>query len=174
MNENERARLLEKVMLEYGDQLARLAYSYVKEEEIAKDIVQNTFFKCYTKITSFRHESTLKTWLYRITINECKDYLKSWAYKRSRMMEIYQGNRSSAMSSEEEALKKWEMGRVKSSIFTLPPKYREIIFLYYYDEMTMEEIAELLGVPISTVKSRITRGRERLKQEVERREIYEQ
>ncbi|KPB06204.1 RNA polymerase factor sigma C [Bacillus sp. CHD6a] len=161
-------------MLEYGDQLARLAYAYVKEEEIAKDLVQNTFIKCYTKISDFRHESTIKTWLYRITINECKDYLKSWAYKKSRMIEIYYGNERSAMSTEEEALKKWEMGRVKSSIFTLPTKYREIIFLYYYEELKMEEIAELLGLPISTVKSRITRGRDRLKQEVERREIYEQ
>ncbi|WP_404349288.1 sigma-70 family RNA polymerase sigma factor [Sutcliffiella horikoshii] len=174
MNENKRDQLLEKVMLEYGDQLARLAYAYVKEEEIAKDLVQNTFIKCYTKITGFRHESTIKTWLYRITINECKDYLKSWAYKKSRMMDFYYGDRSSALSSEEEALKKWEEGRMKRSIFTLPPKYREIIFLYYYEELTMEEIAELLGLPISTVKSRITRGRERLKQEVERREIYEQ
>lgn len=174
MNENEKEQLLEKAMKEYGDQLARLAYAYVKEEEIAKDLVQNTFIKCYTKITSFRHESTIKTWLYRITINECKDYLKSWSYKKSRMMEFYYGNKSSAISTEEEALKKWEIGRVKNSIFTLPPKYREIIFLYYYEELTMEEIADLLGLPLSTVKSRITRGRVRLKQEMERSEIHEQ
>ncbi|MEA3319525.1 sigma-70 family RNA polymerase sigma factor [Sutcliffiella horikoshii] len=174
MSENEKDLLLEKVMLEYGDQLARLAYSYVKEQEIAKDLVQNTFEKCYTKLENFRHESTIKTWLYRITINECKDYLKSWSYKKSRMMELYSANKNISLSSEEEAMEKWEKGRVKSTIFTLPPKYREMIFLYYYEELTMEEIAELLGLSISTVKTRISRGRERLKLEMERNKIYEQ
>ncbi len=174
MSENEKDLLLEKVMLEYGDQLARLAYSYVKEREIAKDLVQNTFVKCYTKLENFRHESTIKTWLYRITINECKDYLKSWSYKKSRMMELYSANKNISLSSEEEAMEKWEKGRVKSTIFTLPPKYREMIFLYYYEELTMEEIAELLGLSISTVKTRISRGRERLKLEMERNKIYEQ
>ena len=85
--------------------------------------MQNTFVKCYTKLENFRHESTIKTWLYRITINECKDYLKSWSYKKARMMELYSANKNISLSSEEEAMEKWEKGRVKSTIFALPPKY---------------------------------------------------
>ncbi|QFT91058.1 ECF RNA polymerase sigma factor SigW [Bacillus sp. THAF10] len=173
MKEKERDFLLEKAMVEYGDQLTRLAYSYVKDADMAKDLVQNTFIKCYTTIETFRHESTLKTWLYRITINECKDYLKSWSYKKFLLLELYNSNNNSSLSPEEVAIKNWEKGRVKSTIFSLPPKYREIIFLYYYEELTMEEISTLLGLPISTVKTRIRRGKDRLKQTIERKEINE-
>ncbi|WP_317987114.1 sigma factor [Sutcliffiella rhizosphaerae] len=93
VNEGEKNHLLEKVMLEFGDQHARLAYSYVKDKETAKYIVQNVFVKCYTKLNEFRHESSLKTWLYRITINECKDYLKSWNYRKTRLLDLYQSRK---------------------------------------------------------------------------------
>ena len=77
MDREEKAYVLEKIMIEYGNELVRLAFSYVKDAEIAKDIVQNTFVKCYKNLDSFRFDAQIKTWLYRITIKEYKDYLKS-------------------------------------------------------------------------------------------------
>lgn len=166
--------LLERLMTEYGDQLTRLAYSYVKDKEMAKDLVQNTFVKCYLNIDTFKHNSTVKTWLYRITINECKDYIKSWDYKRVRVLDIFQSNTKKSQSAEEIVINKTERNEIKSSIFYLPMKYREIIFLYYFEEMTMEEVAALTDLPINTIKTRLRRGKMLLKQRLERSGVCEQ
>lgn len=76
LEENELDELLEEIVILYGDELTRLAYTYVKDSETAKDIVQTVFIKCYTHLKTFKGEAKLKTWLYRITINKCKDHVK--------------------------------------------------------------------------------------------------
>lgn len=91
MEESLKEKLLEEIMLEHGSDLVRLAFSYVKDKETAKDMVQNTFIKCYENLDGFRYESSLKTWLYRITINQCKDYLKSWNYRKVQVKSILEG-----------------------------------------------------------------------------------
>ncbi|WP_096156517.1 MULTISPECIES: sigma-70 family RNA polymerase sigma factor [Bacillus] len=166
--------MLEQLMNDYGDQLTRLAYSYVKDTEIAKDLVQNTFVKCFLNIDTFKHNSTIKTWLYRITINECKDYIKSWDYKKVKVLDIFQSHTKKSQSAEEIVMDKTERKEIQNSIFRLPMKYREIIFLYYFEEMTMEEISSLTELSINTIKTRLRRGKMLLKQKLERRGIYEQ
>ena len=82
IEENNLEEILEEIMITYGDELTRLAYTYVKDIETAKDVVQSVFLKCYTHLRTFRGDSKLKTWLYRIPINKCKDYLRSSYFKR--------------------------------------------------------------------------------------------
>ncbi|MGY3714722.1 sigma-70 family RNA polymerase sigma factor [Sutcliffiella cohnii] len=171
MDNIEKDSLLETMMITYGDQLTRLAYSYVRDKEIAKDLVQDVFIKSYINWEKFRHESSVKTWLYRITINTAKDYLKSWSYRKLKVSELYQFNTKSNASSEDEALHNWEKNNVKHTIFDLPTKYREVIFLYYYEEFTIKEISELMNIPMSTVKTRLGRGKSKLKEKLERAEI---
>lgn len=88
-------------MIEYGNELVRLAFSYVKDTESAKDMVQNTFIKCYKNLDSFRFDAQIKTWLYRITINECKDYLKSWNYKMVQVKSFINETAKSILPSTE-------------------------------------------------------------------------
>lgn len=171
MDNSEKDSLLETMMITYGDQLTRLAYSYVRDKEIAKDLVQDVFIKSYINWEKFRHESSVKTWLYRITINTAKDYLKSWSYRKLKVTEFYQFNTKSNASSEDEALHNWEKNNVKHTVFDLPTKYREVIFLYYYEEFTIKEISELMNIPMSTVKTRLGRGKSKLKEKLERAEI---
>ncbi|MED4017890.1 MULTISPECIES: sigma-70 family RNA polymerase sigma factor [Sutcliffiella] len=171
MDNSEKDSLLETMMITYGDQLTRLAYSYVRDKEIAKDLVQDVFIKSYINWEKFRHESSVKTWLYRITINTAKDYLKSWSYRKLKVSELYQFNIKSNASSEDEALHNWEKNNVKHTVFDLPTKYREVIFLYYYEEFTIKEISELMNIPMSTVKTRLGRGKSKLKEKLERAEI---
>lgn len=171
MDNSEKDSLLETMMITYGDQLTRLAYSYVRDKEIAKDLVQDVFIKSYINWEKFRHESSVKTWLYRITINTAKDYLKSWSYRKLKVSELYQFNTKSNASSEDEALHNWEKNNVKHTVFDLPTKYREVIFLYYYEEFTIKEISELMNIPMSTVKTRLGRGKSKLKEKLERAEI---
>lgn len=164
MQKQKKDQLLEKLMLDYGDALLRLAFTYVKNENIAKDMVQNSFIKCYEKLDTFGQRAQYKTWLYRITINECKDYLKSWYRNKvslkSRLSETFQGMVSSA---ENEVIETVNQENLITLLFTLPKRYREVLYLFYYDSLKINEISELLGVSTNTVKTRLRRGREKLK-----------
>ncbi|MGN7299278.1 sigma-70 family RNA polymerase sigma factor [Ferdinandcohnia sp. SAFN-114] len=173
MDKEEKNYILEKMMIEYGNELVRLAFSYVKDTEIAKDMVQNTFIKCYKNLDSFRYDAQVKTWLYRITINECKDYLKSWNYKMVQVRSfINETTRSMLPSTERTVFDKYNNQEMKESIFSLPKVYREVIYLYYYDSLTTVEIANVLDIPVNTVKTRLRRAKQRLESLIKEAEYY--
>jgi len=163
MDREEKDYVLDKIMIEYGNELVRLAFSYVKDAEIAKDIVQNTFVKCYKNLDSFRFDAQIKTWLYRITINECKDYLKSWNYKMVQVKSfIHETTKSILPSTEKTVIDKFNKEDIKSTISSLPKVYREVVYLYYYNSLSTEEIAKVLDIPSNTVKTRLRRAKQRL------------
>jgi len=166
--------ILEKLMIDYGNELVRLAFSYVKDAEIAKDMVQNTFIKCYKNLDSFRFDAQIKTWLYRITINECKDYLKSWNYKMVHVKSFINETAKSILpSTEKTVLDKYNNEEIKDKIFSLPKVYREVVYLYYYDSLTTEEIANVLDVSVNTVKTRLRRAKQRLESMIKEAEVNE-
>jgi RNA polymerase sigma factor (sigma-70 family) len=71
-------------MSNYGTQILHLSYSYVRDRQTAEDLTQEIFVKCYEKLHTFNGNSSIETWLYRIAANHCKDYLKSWQFRRVR------------------------------------------------------------------------------------------
>ncbi|QGH37041.1 sigma-70 family RNA polymerase sigma factor [Gracilibacillus salitolerans] len=173
MTELEKEQLLEETMINYGDDLIRLAFQYVKDREIAKDMVQNTFIKCYQKIDQFRNDASIKTWLYRITINECKDHLKSWHNRKVQAKNFLENTLTSLLSStESKVMEEEKHNEIRGCIFSLPKIYREVIFLYYYKSFTMEEIAITTNVNLNTVKARLRRAKQRLKHVIEEENIY--
>lgn len=172
MDKTEKDSILENLMIEHGNELARLAYSYVKDTEIAKDMVQNTFIKCYKNLDSFRNDAQIKTWLYRITINECKDYLKSWHYKMVQVKSFMnEAARSISPSVEKTVIDKYNSEEMKETIFSIPKIYREVVFLYYYDSLNSEEIATVLDIPVNTVKTRLRRAKQRLQSVIKEEEF---
>ncbi|TYS48475.1 sigma-70 family RNA polymerase sigma factor [Bacillus infantis] len=155
--------ILEEIMVTYGTELATLAFSYVKDAGLAKDIVQNVFISCSSSLQKFKGESSLKTWLYRITINQCKDHLKSAYFKRILLPGKQEDNSTPhADSPEAELLEKDHKRQIRDCIMSLSPKYKEVIFLYYYQEFTVGEVASTLRISENTVKTRLKRGREKL------------
>ncbi|PJO41939.1 sigma-70 family RNA polymerase sigma factor [Lysinibacillus xylanilyticus] len=174
MDREEKDFILEKLMIDYGNELVRLAFTYVKDAEIAKDMVQNTFIKCYKSLDSFRFDAQIKTWLYRITINECKDYLKSWNYKMVHVKSFINETAKSILpSTEKTVLDKYKNEEIKDTIFSLPKVYREVVYLYYYNSLTTEEIANVLDVSVNTVKTRLRRAKQRLESMIEEAEVNE-
>ncbi len=172
MEREEKDLLLEKMMIEYGNELVRLAFYYVKDAEVAKDMVQNTFIKCYKNIDSYRFEAKIKTWLYRITINECKDYLKSWHYKMVQVKSFVNETAKSVLPSiEKTVIDKYNNEVIKDIIFSLPKVYKEVVYLFYYDSLTTEEIAEVLDIPMNTVKTRLRRAKQRLESMIKEAEL---
>ncbi|MCG7344484.1 sigma-70 family RNA polymerase sigma factor [Sporosarcina sp. ACRSL] len=163
MEKEEKDFLLEKVMIEYGNELVRLAFSYVKDTEIAKDMVQDTFIKCYKNLDSFKNDSHIKTWLYRITINGCKDYLKSWNYKMVQVKSfINETARSISPSVEKTVIGKYDSEEMKETLFSIPKVYREVVYLYYYESLKINEMAVILDIPVNTVKTRLRRAKQKL------------
>lgn len=74
--------LIDEIMNKYGQEVLQLVYSYVNNKEVAEDVTQDIFVKCYKSLHTYKGNSNLKTWLWRIAINHCKDYLKSWYNKK--------------------------------------------------------------------------------------------
>lgn len=161
---------LEKIIDCYGDKLLKTAYTYMKNEAKAKDIVQKVFIKLYYKINMFREKSSLYTWLYRITINECKSRLRKWSYKNifysNKVTEISDMKKSESgyeNMPENRVLEKEKKNEVYQIILNLKAKYRIVIVLYYYHELKIKEIAEIVEEKEATIKTRLFRARKKLK-----------
>jgi RNA polymerase sigma factor (sigma-70 family) len=158
---------LEQFVRTHGEELLRLAYTYVKSREAAEDVVQDVLLKAYEQHEQFRGDSTYRTYLYRMTINRSYDYLRSWASKNTflsnKIQQIFQGTKS----AEEHVMELSENRLLGEAVLDLPVKYREVIILFYYKELRIDEIAALLSCSDNTVKTRLRRGREKLKNKLE-------
>ena len=160
--EEEKRRVIEEALELYGEEVKRLIYTYVKDFDVVDDLFQEVFVKVYFHLDSFRGESELKTWIYRIAINRSKDYLRSFKY---RVLQLLQPVQSEDVESK--VLLKERNDEVASYVFQLPIKYREIIILYYYRDLSVDEVATVLHISANTVKTRLVRGRERLRKMLE-------
>ncbi|ETI70660.1 sigma-70 family RNA polymerase sigma factor [Neobacillus vireti] len=157
---------LKWLMSTYGNDVIRVAYTYLKQRQLAEDVAQDVFIKCYEKMDDFRNESSYKTWILKITVNKCKDVLKSWAFKNL-LFTDYFGNKQEDRTIESKLLKKEESQLISQQVMELPLKLREVIILFYYQEFSIEEISVLLKVNSNTIKTRLHRGRLKLKQSFE-------
>ena len=151
---------LEQFILEHGEDMLRFAYTYVKKRDVAEDIVQDVLLKAYEKQDQFLGQSSYKTYLYRMIINRSYDYFRSWHYRNTvltdRISKIIKKPSVAPTFGDEDTY-------LGECILSLPVKYREVIVLYYYKDFTIDMVANLLSLPISTVKTRLVRGREKLK-----------
>lgn len=154
---------IESLMRQYGNDVLRMAYMYVKDIHTAEDIFQDVFIKVSQKLSTFEGNSSIKTWIIRITINTCKDYLKSaWNRRVVPMME-YQEDAIISETDYDEVEKQDTKELIKESVLSLPEKYKEVVLCVYYQEMTITETAKTLNIAEGTAKSRLSRAREKLK-----------
>ncbi len=163
ITENGKTYDLEALMRTYGNDVLRMAYCYVKDYDTAEDIFQEVFIKANEKAAGFRGESTVKTWLLRITVNACKDYLKSAYRRRVTMLSEEDEARLPAADQIEEIEKREDQKRVREALWKLPGKYREVLVCLYFEERSVAETAKLLKLSEGTVKSRLSRARERFR-----------
>lgn len=149
--------LLEEAVTNYGKQMTNLAYTYVKDWSLAEDIIQEVFIKALRNMNKFRGQSSLKTWLYSITANHCKDYLRSSYFRRVVLSNVF------PLRHKDEEKVNGENHNLSTYVIKLPVKYREVIILHYYEDLKIREISELLEVNEATIKSRLQRARKILK-----------
>lgn len=165
---NDKEALIDEVMTKYGQDILQLVYSYVKNREIAEDLTQDIFIKCYKSLHTYTGKSKLRTWLWRIAINHCKDYLKSWYYRKVVMTDVEPDTHKTQKELVEQVVVQRETDdELISAIMELPIKYREVIYLFYYEELPLKEIAVVTDTGNNTVKTRLKRGKELLKERLE-------
>ncbi len=135
----------------YHGTVFRLAYGYVKNADDAEDIVQEAFLRLYCSDLQFEADENVKAWLIRVTINLCKDALKSaWLKGRTEL------DRDIPCETDEESI-------VGDCIAKLKPEYKSIIQLYYYEGYSAKEIAQLCDISATAATTRLSRARKQLK-----------
>lgn len=158
---------IESIMETYGDEIKRLVYTYMKNSADTDDVTQEIFVTIYQKIQTFQGKSSLRSWIYTIAINKCKDYLRSWQARNKRLREkLIQSSyttRANETNPEDETISKSESNQLFHHVMNLPIKYREVIILFYFKELSTKEIADMLHVKEATIRTRLKRSREKLK-----------
>lgn len=159
---------VKRMMDQYGNDVLRTAYMYLKDRQRAEDAFQEVFIRVFKRYGDFKGESSEKTWIIKITINVCKDILRgSWL--RRVVITDRIGTRKGTSDIGERFIKKDENRRIFNEVLSLPPVFREVIILYYYHDYDTPEISSILGAKEGTVRSRLHRAREMLKSKLEGR-----
>ncbi|WP_289140578.1 sigma-70 family RNA polymerase sigma factor [uncultured Brevibacillus sp.] len=158
--------LFEEVMQAYLKKVLRLVYLIVKDRSSAEDITQEVFLKAYKGLGSFREESSMQTWIYRIAVNEAKKHLRSWSfrnlfYKPEVDAGIVEGIESAVIKSDHRI-------RFARIVMELPSSYRQLIILHYYEELSAEEVADIMGISTGAVYTKLHRARQKLKEQLEK------
>lgn len=156
---------IRRLMEQYGNDVLRTAYMYLKNRQSAEDAYQEVFIKVYDKFGRFRGESSEKTWVLTITMNVCRDMLRGSWLKRV-LLSDKPGTGSTGADLADKIVKKDESRLLFDKVLSLPTAYKEVILLYYYHEYDTPEIAGILGIAEGTVRSRLHRGREIMKAEL--------
>lgn len=162
MTPSEMTKEITRLVEEYGNDVLRIATVILKSKELAEDVFQETFLRVVRSYSGYRRESSEKTWIISIAVNICRDYMRSAWKKRVVVTDDFLSFSSDDVDTEEILEKRSERQALINAILKLPDKYREIIHLYYYQEMGINDIAKVLKIPGGTVKSRLFKARELL------------
>ena len=161
------AQELDRLVEQYQVAVLRTCYLYLHDRSQAEDAVQETFLKVYRNLGSFRGECSEKNWIMKIAMRVCYDMNRSgWArFFNRRVTPEMLPEASVPFEERDDAL--------ANAMMRLPVRLREVILLYYYQGLTVNEIAEVLGITQPSVSNRRKRGRDKLKAALEGRELDE-
>ncbi|WP_378120721.1 RNA polymerase sigma factor [Cohnella sp. GCM10012308] len=151
----------EALMHEYGQEVWNYAYSIVKNQSMAEDITQDVFLQVFRHVVSFRNESSMKTWLLKITRNISYNYRKS-AFIRKVFLVGNVSLKESSRSAEQTYLDHEAANEVWTAVLKLPVKSREILILHAKYQLSIPEIAQLLDISEGAVRSRLFAARKKM------------
>ncbi|MCH8148432.1 MAG: RNA polymerase sigma factor [Planctomycetes bacterium] len=159
---------LKTLIARWQPRLARLAWRLTGEREAARDVVQDAWLAIVRGLARLDDPARFRWWAYRIVANKCADWIRRGSVRRTAATEL----RDAAVSTRDDGSNQTDsaddVGRMRDAMAKLPDEQRAVLSLHYLDEMGVREIAEVLGVPEGTVKSRLHHARNRLKDALER------
>ncbi len=142
--------LIEKTIRKYADMIYRMAFQYTGNEHDAQDILQEVGLSLVKAEPPFDDECYLRNWICRVTVNKCRNL------SRQRKLRVYEELDENIAAPDCEPLS------LNAELARLPEKYRTVLYLYYYEEFSIEEISQVLSLNPNTVGSRLRRAREKL------------
>lgn len=148
---------IDRAIERHSDTVRRLCMIHLKNHADTEDIFQTVFLKYALRSAPFESEEHERAWFVRVTLNACKDLLKS--FFRSRTVPLDQLADLPAQMTQEQR-------EVLQAVLALPPNYKNVIYLHYYEGYTAPQIAELLGKNVNTVYTLLTRARSKLRQQL--------
>lgn len=145
----------------YSEMVFKIAFSYFGNQEDAEDLMQDVFLKLLRTDQLSETDEQKKAWLIRVTVNRCHSVFRSPFRKRKTWLADYEWNSfADASSVEEDITRRYS---VYSALMSLPDKYRIAVHLYYYEDLPIREIAQLMQVKETTIQTRLARARAKLK-----------
>lgn len=160
----------------YKDKIYHLAYRMLHNGHEAEEIVQETFLRVYTNLERYDESQKFSTWIYRIGTNLCIDRLRKRKPSYSLDAEMNDGEGTdwySMLPSQEETpdeqlVLSETQTQIRESIDTLPEKYKAVVILRYLQDLSLQEISDVLSMPVTTIKTRLHRGRDFLRKKLEK------
>jgi RNA polymerase sigma-70 factor, ECF subfamily len=167
-----------QLILRWERPIFALAYRVIGREEDARDVCQETFLRAFRGIAAFKGQAKFSSWLYRIALNLCRDWIRR--ERRTPVVQAPEGIEIFDLAAErgpaesvEDLVSRQDMSRmVADAMQTLSDEQRTAIILKEYQGLTFQEIADLQGCPLSTVKTRLYQGLTLLRRELEQRGVY--
>jgi len=158
----------------FKDKVFQICYRMLGNRHDAEEIAQEAFIRAYLNIQSFKQERKFSTWLYRIATNLCidrlrkkkPDYYLDAEVSGTDGLTLYSQIPSDDLLPEIEVENMEVQESIQQAIYRLPEKYRSVIVLKYLDDLSLNEISEMMKLPLGTVKTRIHRGREALRKQL--------
>ena len=163
-----------QLVLRWERPIYALAYRVIGREEDARDVAQETFLRAFRALSGFKGQAKFSSWLYRITLNLCRDWIRR--QRRAPTVQLAEGVEPTELAAEqgpvesiEDLVARRELSAVvEEAMALLPEEQRTAIVLKEYHGMTFQEIADLQGCPLSTVKTRLYQGLSVLRRHLEK------
>ncbi|TDQ40402.1 RNA polymerase sigma factor [Aureibacillus halotolerans] len=161
----------QKLMETYYPIVERFAYQLGNRPHEVEDITQEVFLRVYRFIDQYK-QSKFSTWLYKITLNATRDWARKKTQDSRKVIKLGQEPLQTvdSVTAEDSLLKSEEDALLHSCIQSLDEKYRVPLILYYFHDEKYDDIADIMQLPLSTVKTRLSRAKEQLKSEVKKRQ----
>lgn len=162
-----------EIVERYGSRVYNLALRITNDADAANDCAQEAFIRAYRALHQYDPALPFAPWLYRIATNASLNYVQRWHAHESPVDELPDRPEPEERSPEALAIGREELGAVLDAIGTLPPRYRAALVLRHLHELSYQEVADALGIPLGTVKTHLHRARAALLTELERRGFYQ-
>ena len=157
--------IMEFINLEYRQSLRLFAFKFIGDWGIVDDIIQEVLIKVFLKLNTLQERSALKSWLYTITANQCKDYLRLKYVNTTLLTDDFDDPAFSNRNTvEKEVLINSDMNLLKEIIQSLPKRYKDPIILYYFYNLTYQKISTILRECVGTIKVRIYRAKKMIRE----------
>ena len=159
--------VFDEIIEAYGNKILKLCFVQLGNKEEAEDATQEVFIKVFKNIKSYNGDANIYTWIYKITINTCFDILKKKKKNSYDDISLYIDFIKDNKETEDIILKNLTSRNIRLALMKVPEKYRILLYMFYFEELKISQIASILEEKENTIKTRLKRGRNALRRIIE-------